>query len=165
MNVTAFPKEFPVTAEQWGASAMSTPRGPPLTDHGKNVIRKMGEWFAGNSEYASLVENSCDSIFVYADDCLRDDQTADFFLEGFSPSCSATVHPSHADAAFLFNQGNLPRDGCKIANRDVVASLLGADGNDFSAFIGSHMDTINEIQEVVKCCKPVECSGASESVK
>ena len=92
--------EFPVTAEEWGVSGSVA--GQPLTDHGKRVIERMGEYF--RLEYPQLVgpSSSCADLFIYADDCLRDFQTAEQFMKGMVPGCTNKLNITHAESKFSF---------------------------------------------------------------
>lgn len=146
-------KEFPVSPEEWGVSTL---KGQPLTDHGKLAIRRMGEYF--RLQYPALLDkvdshnDGCKELFFYADDCLRDFQTATEFLRGMAPECLVELNITQTDAITLFNQGNFQTKSCGLADRKTVDTLLGGEEGKYAAYNNAHSSFVADVQSVVDCC-------------
>jgi hypothetical protein len=112
----------------------------------------MGEYF--RLEYPELVgaAASCDELFFYADDCLRDFQTATEFMKGMAPECSDHLNITTADAEVLFNQGGYQTEECGFASRDAMDSLLGGSRDNYASYNRAHASFVSDVQAVVECC-------------
>ena len=130
-------EEFPVTKEQWG---VPTVQGQLLTDHGKVVINRMGQYFG--EYYSTLLSNvDCNKdLFFYSDNCTRDVQTATEFLTGMSNKCAKGSIPriSIDNAKFLFNQGGLQTSTCRLPPQKEVDALVGGSANGYGAYKSAH---------------------------
>lgn len=144
-------QEFPVTKEQWG---VPTVEGQLLTDHGKIVIGRMGQYFG---EYYSTLLSNVDckkDLFFYSDNCTRDVQTATEFLTGMSNKCAkgGISRISIDNAKFLFNQGGLQTSTCRLPPQIEVDALVGGSANGYGAYKSAHSTFVTSIQDVIDCC-------------
>ncbi|OQR84358.1 hypothetical protein ACHHYP_13485 [Achlya hypogyna] len=151
---------FPVLATEWGTSDnVSELVSPKLTAHGRNVIQRMGEYFAAHMYPTLAKPETCTKTFAYADDNERDIDTAQAFLDGFLPPACAGVKPDTTGARLLFEQGQDPTAICPATSQTLYHGIV---GNVTADNIIRHLaPEIQELNDVVDCCKPEVCTATS----
>lgn len=95
-------------SSDWGATGEAH-----LTEHGKAVVSRMGEYFREEFVAGGFLPADGSGLTVYADNdpTQRDILTAKSFMSGLLPGVDVPVHSNLSEVANMFNQGGAPGGG------------------------------------------------------
>ena len=134
-----------------------------LTLHGYNLVERLGAYYRtlylGRTELLSKKDCPVASrIYVRADNCTRDVETAEAFLKGFMPDCRVPVHHFPVDTKRwdplfygldLINTCTLT----EAARRKAIKGRIGT----MPDLIRAYRKPLQKIQDVLGCCSPEAC--------
>mmetsp|Transcript_16368 Transcript_16368/g.26167 ORF Transcript_16368/g.26167 Transcript_16368/m.26167 type:complete len:532 (-) Transcript_16368:12-1607(-) len=147
-------KPFP-TAADWGMTDYDY-NHQYLTAHGKKLVPLIGSYFRQLYQSSALFSNEkpheCPTTLqVYADDSIRDVQTARLFLEGFLPECHVEVAVANGSQALMepvlsdhFNTS------CPLATYE---EMNGTFGGNFPALSGLYTPQIKLVSDILQTDK------------
>jgi len=139
----------------WGAGGEAE-----LTEHGKRVVSRMGEYFKQELVDTGFISSDGSDVTIYSDydSTQRDIKTARSFFRGMLPGVNVTILSNASEIAALFNQGGTPggiHTSCVGPTQLQVEGTIGGDANKLSAISA---DAINRLSDVIKCCQPSVCN-------
>jgi len=140
----------------WGAVETAA-----LTDHGKEVIRRMGAWMA---EFVLPAQPYNFTVYADLDATRRDIQTAEAFMRGALPAANFTVDPwdlAHPEyMKWLMNQGNSSTPACPVSG-DMEEVVKAETGGDFAALSEEQQSAIMAVNSALDCCADTACPKAT----
>lgn len=149
-------REWFTNFSDWGADQVAG-----LTDHGREVIRKMGAHFG-----ETLLKNLSKEFFIYSsvDSTKRDIKTAISFFKGAYPDVNVTeadmFGPGDADQQTyirtLLNQGDINTPQC-VGSATLPDVIKGETGGDLSALSLEQQENVMEVSDYFSCCQPELC--------
>ena len=144
---------FP-NASDWGASGTAH-----LTDHGKLVVKRMGEYYRTHLVETGFLPEDGSQVTVYADSdpTGRDILTARSFMAGLLPGIVVPVHANKSQVANMFNQGGAPGGGnpaCQGPTQRQVEGTIGGNGRAISV---ANAQMIDAMSSAISCCQPIVC--------
>lgn len=162
-------KSFP-TFEDWGMTEEEYCR-QELTPHGKLVAPRVGEFYReilsyNGSEYSGITDFnfSCDTLAVYADDSVRDVQTAELLVEGFgcggeTEVIVASKDNEYANTVYPVVNDHSNTQQCPTADEEYTFGLIGYDPDFLTHAFRNRIAAVDEFLQM----KSYNASICSES--